>query len=342
MNRMTRAAAALSAAAVMGVVSACGGGGDDASTMNAAGKYTREQACTVALGQGAAIAGVANAITYNYKNTSLPGDIGTLQYLDRSDATQAALEKDWVALRDNGAAAQKALSDGNTAEAQRLIDASKAPYDRVIEACADSGSPSIDTARELRAQLDGKAAPSSTTPSAPSIPVVPSSAPAAPFVPTPDGTRLKVGEAAQVEFGAKDKSPRRFRIRVTGVEKAPAEDLKKFRADALKDKGEVHYLRYEIESTDKISGTYDAKATAASDLDPRFALATSDGSNALGLTALGSFAPCKNGSELGYAGMARKNCQLYTVKGENSRITEVGLLSLEFTADSTARFTWVV
>ena len=340
MHRMTRVATLIGTSTAL-VLSVSGCGGGDEKQAAAAGSYTFEQACTAGLAEATTVAAVASALNSGVAYKPMDrSQVDTLQYIT-DEAQQKPVKEAATALRDKSAAAGAALTAGRKDEAARIVAESTGPYDRLLDLCKDSGSATVSIARDLRPQLDGKpgSTPSTVTSAAASSTT---SATQAPFAPTPDGARLRVGESAQVEYAAKGKAPKRFLVRVTAVEKASSKDLEAFKPDALKDVGEVYYLRYEVESTEKISATSDATATAARDIDPKFAVRTSDGSDANSLSAIGSFAPCKNGSEAGYAGMPLKNCQMVAVKNKGAGITEVGLLSLEPVGGSTARFTWTV
>ncbi len=159
----------------------------------------------------------------------------------------------------------------------------------------------------------------------------PASTSATPKTLTPDGSKVTMGDAVNVEFPDTDGKKRAIALTVVRVDKGSDDDIAKLSDDTRKKVGQLVYVRAKAEPA---PGT-----VVPTGFEPTYTLTTSDGSDVNRITVIGDFEPCEN--KTGRGG-AEELCATFVLTSKTAKVTEVTTEKLGYarTGSVSGRFTW--
>ncbi|MFT4201077.1 hypothetical protein [Gordonia sp. (in: high G+C Gram-positive bacteria)] len=326
MKTLTKSLVVASSAALVLSVAACG-------DKQPAGKFTDDQACTVAVGSLSKF--TTAMLPWLYPSTS--SDSSTPPAPDYSamydgNDLQQKLKSQAAEVSSDATAFTAALKAKDEAKLRSLQSDAKTKADDMIGSCEAAGWKKSDTIVELRKILDKT--PDNALPAAPSTSAVPtSSAAPKPVALTPAGATVKVGEAVTFNYPA----PRNgystpITFTVTKIDKARPGEIKVQGRDA--EIKQFFYIRAKAVQTREENGM---DAVPIYDVSPHFTVTMSDGAKNGQMSGDRDFGPCHEKTDR----TEGEFCVVWGSMSESGTISSVALTGVQVGAkDGAPLYTW--
>ncbi|WP_040523914.1 hypothetical protein [Gordonia araii] len=299
------------------------------------GKFTDDQACTVATGSVGKFA--TAMLPWLYKTapsaqTPESPDHGAMYHGEFQERLHT-VSTELASSADDFTAALKA---GDDAKMRSLQESARTKADELINSCTKIGWTKPDTIADLRETLNKTPDSAIATPSAPAAEPTSSKAPK-PVALTPAGATVKVGEKVVFELP----KPRRgyatpIEYTITKIEKAPAGAIPVEGEEAAKIK-QFFYIRAKAEhARDEDTNT---DAVPFYDVRPTYRVTMSDGAKNGAMSGARDFKPCRNDDgEIDEA----EYCAVWGTVSENGTVAKVELIGVtsDSSKDAPAMYTW--